>query len=376
MSSEVLIIGGGIIGFTLARELRLRGVRDVILLERGTPGLESSWAAAGMLGPQAEADKYDSFFRLCCESRDMYPQFVEDLLAETGIDAELDQTGTLSLAFSERDSQKLRERFECQRGIGLPVEHLSAEEARRREPFMSPDVRDALFFLNDWQVENRKLIAALRRSAEIRGVKIVENTQIDRLNVEDGRVTGAESLDQRFQADQTILTTGAWTSLIKMGVADMPFSVEPVRGQIAVIKTAKRLFQSVIYSPRGYLVPRLDGRILAGSTSERVGYDSSTTDSAVAALRAMSNEIAPTTSGLPTIDNWSGLRPFAFDGLPIIGHLDAIDGLTIATAHYRNGILLAPITARCIANSLLNGISPAPAYSPDRFKLRSVVSGI
>lgn len=376
MNSEVLIIGGGIMGFAIARELRLRGVRDITLVERRDAGRESSWAAAGMLGPQAEADRDDAFFRLCCDSRDRYPQFADELASETGIDIELDRSGTLYLAFNEIDERELRKRFEWQKATGLPVEQLSAEDTRRSEPFISPDVREALFFPNDWQVANRKLLAALRRSAEISRIKIVENTQIERLTVETNKVTGAESPDERFEADQTILTTGAWTSHIKIGVADMPFTVEPIRGQMAVIKTAKRLFQRVIHSPRGYLVPRLDGRILAGSSSERAGFDRSVTDGVVASLRAMSSEIAPVTSGLPTVDRWAGLRPFAFDGLPVIGQLEAIAGLTIATAHYRNGILLAPITAKAVADCLLIGQKADMAYSPDRFRLRSVVSGL
>lgn len=376
MNSEVLIIGGGIMGFAIARELRHRGVQDITLVERRSAGLESSWAAAGMLGPQAEADRNDAFFRFCCDSRDLYPKFADDLTLETGIDIELDKSGTLYLSFNESDERRLRKRFEWQRAAGLPVEQLSAKEARRCEPFVSPDVREALFFPDDWQVENRKLLAALRRSGEINGVNIVENTTVDRLTVENKNVVGAESGEQRFSAALTILTTGAWTSLIKIGVAEMPFSVEPVRGQMVVLKTAKRLFQRVIYSHRGYLVPRVDGRILAGSTTERKGFDCSVTEQATNILREMSNEIAPTTSGLPTVDRWAGLRPFTFDGLPIIGGIETIGGLTIATAHYRNGILLAPITAARVADSMLNGETPDPAYSPDRFRLRSVVSGI
>lgn len=374
MNSEVLIIGGGVMGFVIARELRKRGVGEITLVERRVAGLESSWAAAGMLGPQAEADRYDAFFRLCCDSRDLYPRFADELTGETGIDIELDQSGTLYLAFNEIDQRELCKRFEWQSAIRLPVERLSSEEARRREPFISPDVREALFFPNDWQVENRKLLAALRRSAEINDVNVIENTGIERLTVEGSRVIGAESGDQRFSAANTILTTGSWTSLIKIGVADMPFCVEPVRGQMVMLKTAKRLFQSVIFSHRGYMVPRFDGRILAGSTTERTGFDCSVTESAAAVLREMSNEIAPTTSGLPTVDQWAGLRPFTFDGLPVIGGIEGVDCLTIATAHYRNGILLAPVTASMIADSILSGQAPDPAYSPRRFRLRSVVS--
>lgn len=374
MISDVLIIGGGIIGFAVARELKSAGVQKISIVEKGRCGSEASWAAAGMLGAQAEADGDDAFFRFCCASRELYPEFAAELFEETGVDIELDRSGTLYLSFSEADSRVLSERYEWQRAAGLEVEHLSADEVRKREPFVSPDVREGVLFPNDWQVENRKLLFALRRYAELNDIKIVEDTEIERLIVEDGRVIGAESANGRFLVEKTVLTTGAWTSLIKLGVAEMPFKVEPVRGQIAVFQTAKRVFQHVLYSRRGYLVPRVDGRVLAGSTTEKVGFDRTLTSAAALDLRSMASEIAPNTSGLPTVDHWSGLRPYAFDGLPILGGLEGIAGLTIATAHYRNGILLAPITAEIVAENILSGTALPPTFSPDRFRLRSVGS--
>lgn len=374
MMSDVLIVGGGIIGFAIARELRRAGLRRITIVERGVCGKESSWAAAGMLGPQAEADRDDAFFRFCCASRDAYPQFAGELQDETGIDVDLDRSGTFYLSFNELDSSELSRRLEWQRLTHLAVEYLPAEEVRKSEPFISPDVREALFFPNDWQVDNRKLLAALIRYAEQNGIELIENTEIDRLTVENGKVVGAETRDRRFLAETTVLTTGAWTSLIKLGIAEMPFAVEPVRGQIVVFQTAKRVFDHVIYSPRGYMVPRMDGRVLAGSTSEKVGFDRSLTESAAVTLREMANEIAPSTSGLPTVDHWSGLRPHAFDGLPILGNIDGILGLTISTAHYRNGILLAPLTARLVADSLIDKRSPPAEFDPGRFRLRRVGS--
>lgn len=374
MNPEILIIGGGVIGLSIARELHKSGVSSITVLEKGRCGEESSWAAAGMLGPQAEADETGIFFDICSTSRDLYPQFAADLLAETGVDIELDEQGTLYLAFTDEDVTEVHKRFKWQRKAGLPVEHLSADEARRAEPFISTDVRGALRFPGDWQVENRKLLAALRRYAELNGIEIRENSAVEQLVVEDGRVTGARTATGMILASHTIFATGAWTSLIKLGDLDMPHNVEPVRGQIVAFQTAKRLFQHVIYSRRGYIVPRADGRILAGSTSENVGFEKGVTDSAADALRQMAAEIAPNLSSLAVTDQWSGLRPFARDGFPVIGQFDGIDDLTIATAHYRNGILLAPLTARIVADKVVNKIeiSTLAAFSPNRFRLRSV----
>lgn len=377
MNSEVLIIGGGVIGLGIARELHLRGIREITVLEKGVCGEESSWAAAGMLGPQAEADEAGPFFDLCIGSRDLYPTFADDLLAETGIDIELDRSGTLYAAFTDEDVRHLNSRFEWQKRAGLMLERLTGEETRRAEPFISPDVRMSLFFPSDWQVENRKLVAALRHYADANGIDIRETSQVASLVIENGRVTGAVTTTETFTAGKTVLATGAWSSLIKIGDAPMPFAVTPVRGQMICMRTAKRLFERVIYSRRGYIVPRADGRILAGSTTEFAGFTKTVTDDAVGDLSNMAFEIAPSMDSLPVIDSWSGLRPFASDGLPIIGGLDGVDDLVIATAHYRNGILLAPMTAKITAELLTGAISDRSLdeYSPNRFRASATGSG-
>ena len=367
---DVSIIGGGVIGLSIARQMHKQGAKRITIVDKSICGEESSWAAAGMLGPQAEADEGGLFFDLTLASRDLYPEFAAELEVETGIDVGLDRSGTLYLAFSDEDVRLLRERYEWQKRAGLPVELLTADEARRAEPFASPSVREALFFPGDWQVDNRRLLVALRRYAEINGIQIIENTPVERLIVEENRVVGVESATGEIRVEQTVLATGAWTSLIKVGVADMPFKVEPVRGQIVAFHTAKQLFKHVVYSRRGYIVPRTDGRILAGSTTEFVGFEKATTDVAASSLREIASEIAPSIASLAIADHWSGLRPFAADGLPVLGSIAGIDGLTIATAHYRNGILLAPLTAKIVAERLVHGVEHAAftAFGVDRFR--------
>lgn len=370
MTSEVLIIGGGVIGLSIARELHKQGAKRISIIEKGICGEESSWAAAGMLGPQAEADTGGPFFDMTLASRDLYPDLATELQAETGMDIGLDRAGTLYFAFSDEDVRALRDRYEWQKGAGLPVELLTADEARRAEPFASPSVREALFFPGDWQVDNRKLLAALRRYVEINGIQIIEKTPVERLIVEGNQVVGVEAANAEIRGEQTVLATGAWTSLIKVGVAVMPFKVEPVRGQIIAFHTAKQFFKHVVYTRRGYIVPRADGRILAGSTTEFVGFQKANTDTAEASLREIASEIAPSIGGLAVADHWSGLRPHATDGLPVLGSIAGIEGLTIATAHYRNGILLAPLTARIVADRLIGGVDhPAfTVFGPDRFR--------
>lgn len=368
MNSDVLIIGGGIIGLAIARELHKKGVPKITILERGAIGKEASHAAAGMLAPHAETDKLDDFFFFCDESNKLYPNFAAELFDETGVDIELDREGTLYLAFTETDAKEIRNRFKWQKGAGLQVEHLSAQETRQAEPFVSPDVRESLFFPNDWQVENRQLVHALQKFAELNDIKIRENTEVTRLLTENGKITGAETDTEKFFAGKVILATGAWTSFIKTEDFAM-LQVKPIRGQMIAFHTAKRLFQKVIYSPRGYLVPRFDGRVLAGATMEDVGFDRNTTESGINFLHENALEIAPSLVNLEVAEEWAGLRPFAADGLPILGSFPSVENLFLATAHYRNGILLAPLTAKILAENIIEkkDSNYLRVFSPNRF---------
>src|SRR5215212_4042574 len=192
-SAGVVIAGGGVIGLTIARALALRGVRDVCLVERAGLGTEASFAAAGMIVPQAEADAEDEFFALACRSRDLYPSFAAALRGETGIDVELDTTGTLYLALTADDQEEIKKRYEWQTRAGLSVELLDAREARELEPCISDSTLGALQFPNDIQVENRRLLSALANSIKKHGVTIATETSVDSLMIEHNRVTGVRT---------------------------------------------------------------------------------------------------------------------------------------------------------------------------------------
>jgi len=380
-AADVIVVGGGVCGLAAARALARRGL-GVALLERGRVGAEASWAAAGMLAPQAEADRRDEFFELLCAGRELYPPFADALREETGIDIELDRTGTLYLALTERDEREVLRRYEWQSGAGLAVERLTAEEARAFEPAVSEAVRVALRFPTDWQVENRRLVAALAASCEAYGAELLTGCEVTSVLVEHGRVRGVETSRGRLDAGAVVLAAGAWSSLIRLKHfeehargderATCP-TVEPVRGQMLCFDARPPVVRHVVYSPRGYVVPRRDGRLLAGSTTERAGYDKSVTGEGLRAIAACAEEIAPAVGRLALVDSWSGLRPRAADDWPVLGAAEEIDNLYFATGHYRNGILLAPLTGEIVAARVAGGASPLDpraleAFAPGRFR--------
>jgi glycine oxidase len=372
--ADAVVIGGGVIGLAVARALARRGVGRIVLTERARVGSEASHAAAGMLAPQAEANCADAFFELSCASRDLYPAFADELREETGIDIELERTGTLYLAFTEKDEEETAHRYTWQRSAGLPVERLSAEEARRLEPCVSPAVRSALRFPVDVQVENRRLIAALAASIENRGVRLQTETEVKSLIVERGIIKGVETSRGKISAPVVVVAAGAWTSFLASDKAGPQVSIEPVRGQMLCFETNPPLARHVIYSCRGYLVPRLDGRLLAGSTTERAGFSKRVTGAGLHAITSLALEIAPEVGNLPLVDSWAGLRPRSEDELPVIGACDDVRGLFYATGHYRNGILLAPLTGELIAEQITTNKTPPfiSTFGPDRFSLVGV----
>ena len=364
-----MIIGGGVIGLTIARALAQRGVRDVCLIERGALGTEASFAAGGILAPQAEADRADEFFALACRSRDLYANFAAALREETGIDVELDTTGTLYVALQEDDLKEIEKRYEWQSRAGLAVEKLTPREARELEPCVSESLQGALHFPRDIQVENRRLLNALVNSVTKLGVKVVTETNVESLA--RGRMRGVQTSRGFVSCQTVVVAAGTWSSEIE---GSRTPKIEPVRGQMICFDAKPQLTRHVIYSPRGYLVPRHDGRLLAGSTSENAGFTKEVTAGGINTILANAQEISPGIANLPIVDTWAGLRPRAADGLPVLGPCDEIDGLFYATGHYRNGILLAPVTGELIAEAVVAGhVSPLlAAFSPNRFNLAHV----
>jgi glycine oxidase len=371
--ADVVVIGGGVIGLTIARALALRGAGDICLIERASLGHEASFAAAGMLAPQAEANSQDDFFRLATRSRDLYADFAASLHEETGIDVELDTTGTLYVALTYHDLVEIEKRYAWQTAAGLPVEMLTQSQTQQIEPCISPSVLAALRFPLDVQVENRRLLSALANSVSKLGVSMLMGTSVESVKIEEDRIEGVQTSRGFISCQAAVVAAGTWSSFIKFAPASQKPApaVEPVRGQMISFDARPQVTRHVIYSPRGYIVPRRDGRLLAGSTSERAGFAKQVTAGGIASILKNAQEISPSVSALPIVDTWAGLRPRAPDNLPVLGPCDEIGGLFYATGHYRNGILLAPVTGELIAEAVVGGVtSPLLGpFSPSRFDL-------
>lgn len=366
MSADVLVIGAGLIGCAVAREAARAGLRTVVL-ERGAPGAEASSAAAGMLSPLAEARAPGPFTDALLRAREMYPAFAAALREETGLDAGYSDAGTLYLSLREADDAELEHRWGWQSAAGLRVERLTTREARELEPGIAPAVRWALRFPGDHQVDNRVLSRMAWMAAAAAGATFRTGCDAAALTHGGGRATGVRlTTGEHLRAGVVVLAGGSWSATL--GGLPRPLPVEPVQGQLLALESVPPLFRHVVDSPRCYLVPRADGRVLAGATVERVGFRKSVTPRGLGYLIDGAVEIAPSLADAPLVECWSGLRPGTPDGMPIIGPDPEVGGLLYATGHFRNGILLAPLTAALIAG-LLRGeaVSGLDLFDARRF---------
>jgi glycine oxidase len=365
-ATDVAIIGGGIMGSAVALRLAQRGV-GVTVVERGIPGAEASSAAAGILGPQMEAEGPGPLLELGLASRALYPSLAAELRDATGIDVGYDRSGVLSAALDEAGEDELRQRRAWQQGRNLAVVWLSGDEVRAREPALGPGIRAALEFPEDAQVNARELARAFSLAAAGAGARFVTGRYVRRVVIERGEARGLELDGEMLSADTVVVAAGSWSGLVEGG--GVPATVvRPARGQLVSIETRPPLFRHVVAVRGGYLVPRRDGTVLAGSTVEMAGFRKQVTVGGLAAILTLARTLVPALADAPVTGTWSNFRPYTEDHLPVLG-TTPVRGLVLATGHFRNGILLAPITAQAIAELVAtgrSGIDLAP-FSVTRF---------
>jgi glycine oxidase len=354
MSVDVVVIGAGVQGSSVALRLAQAG-RKVVVLERAVPGAEASSAAGGILSPGVEAVEPGPFYALCRASLARYPAFAREVEALSGMSVGLRTLGTLEVALDDDHAKILAARADKILAHGLPVEVLDDAAVRRLEPAISPEARGALFFADEASLDPRALARASYVAAARAGATFVTG-QVRRIVTEGGRATGVEHDSGRIEAGAVVLAAGSWSLLVE-GHGLPAGAVRPVRGQIAVLDTRPPLLSRVVFSGHGYVVPRPDGRILCGSTMEEVGFEKAVTAGGLRHVLDVGIGIAPALERAPVVETWSNFRPASPDGEPILG-TGTVPGLLYATGHTRNGILLAPITADAIAAAILGRPPP------------------
>src|SRR5947208_3663654 len=373
-TADVVVIGGGVIGCAIAFRLAQAHLK-VVVLERGEPGGEASGAAAGMIAPQGEMVNFDAFFELCAASRDLYPSFVEEVEELSGETVGYRRDGILMVAADDQHSRELEEVSRSQTRQGLPLERLTAESVHERVPGLSPAVRWGLFVRGDHWVDNERLTRALAKAAERLGVAFCAHTAAARLHVAGGRVSSVETRrvsgapNSPISAGHFILAAGCWSCEL-VAPLGIYLPVQPCRGQMIEFESPREL-PVVVRAGHHYLVPRAPNRILVGTTVEYAGYQKEVTGEGLRSILEGAWRFAPLLKDLRFRRAWAGLRPDTADHLPVLGYGD-VENLIFATGHFRNGILLAPVTARLISELLLTGSTSCSieAYRPTRFKAR------
>ncbi len=370
----IVVIGAGLIGLGIAYELAKRGA-EVRVVDAGTPGRAASWAGAGMLAPYTEVPADADFACFCVRSLELYPAYVEELRLRSSVDARLRLDGTLEVAFTAADAERLSRRVvELERG-GVTARWLTSAEVRRAEPSLAASEGGALIE-GQGQVDNRRLGRALEAACKALHVAIDTDARAVAIEADARRVLGVRTAAGFRPATVVLNAAGAWAGELAGVPEAARIPVRPVKGQMLALAAPRGLVRRVLWVAGAYVVPRDDGRLLVGATEEEAGFDVRVTargqqrllDAALAALPALGD--------LTVSESWAGLRPGSPDGKPFIG-ATGLDGYFVASGHYRNGILLTPATAVAAADAIEG--KPAArdvvGLSPRRLQQEALAAG-
>lgn len=361
-AADVVVVGGGVVGCSSAWYLAREGL-SVTLLERDDVASRASGAAAGMLLPFGEAAAEGPFLSWAARSLALFPALCEELRQRSGIDPELEQSGALHVAVDDAAEAALRDKVRRFARHGL--EWWEADAAREAEPRLHPALRGAAFSPAESHVRSPLLARAFAAAAAELGARVERGVAVTGLLRSGERVTGVASDAGPCQAGAVVLCAGAWTG----GLAPFALPIEPVRGQILSLEGTRPPLRHMIVSDEIYLVPKRDGSLVAGATVERRGFECRVTAGGMQRLLAASMGLLPALAEARFRDGWAGLRPATPDGLPAIGPAPGLAGLFVAAGHFRNGVLLAPVTGRLVADLVLGKAPPADAaaFAPGRF---------
>jgi glycine oxidase len=380
-TSEVVVIGGGLIGLATAWRLAADGIQVTVC--DPTPGSRTSAVAAGMLAPVTEVEYgEDDLLALNLASVAAWPGFAAELEALTGQSAGLNRTGTLSVAYDVDDAAALRRLADYQRRLGLDVEELSGREARKREPLLAAGVSGGVWVPGDHSVDNRQAVATLLRATELTDVRL-ERQQVARVLTTGTTAVGVELKDgSTIRSAQIVAATGPWSAQLEGIPEELRAPVRPVKGEVLRLRVPEAyrpaLHHTVRATARGfsvYLVPRPGGELVVGATTSELGYDTRVLAGGVFSLLRDARMVLPIIDELELVETVAGLRPATPDNAPILGP-SGLDGLLWATGHYRNGVLLTPITAQVIADTVRTGQIPdlAAPFAVSRFRVPKVAT--
>lgn len=364
--NDYAVIGGGVMGLLIGRELAAAGA-SVTILEQGACFREASWAGGGIVSPLYPWRYSSAVSALAFQAQLVYPELVTSLLVETGIDSEFENTGLLML-----DANDECEALDWAARTGRNLQSVSSEFIHAREPGLSKSFRRGLWMPEIANVRNPRLGQALIRSlADNPRVRIFEHTRVVSLQTAGSRIVRADLLREgrreTLQAGQFVVTAGAWSGRLLSEVG-VDLSVVPVKGQMILFQPTRKLVSTMVLTAGRYLIPRRDNHLLAGSTLEHTEFDKTTTAEALQSLQQSAIALVPELAEIPVKQQWAGLRPGAPQGIPFIGRVGQWDNLYVNAGHYRNGLVLAPASAKLLGDLMLGrqpDIDPTP-YDPCR----------
>lgn len=367
--NPVCIVGAGVIGLAIGWRLARKGAA-VVVFDRDSAGRGASWVAAGMLAPLSEVGFEDEgFLRLGRESLRLFPAFLQELREDAKVEIALDTRGTLVIGLDRDDTERLQRLYDFSENLGLPVKWLSGTEAREIEPLLSPRSTSAIWVPDDNQVDNRRMVDALKTAFQCCGGTLHEHCPVSDVIIDRGRVRGVRTGQGVIDAASVVVAAGCWSKQIGGIPGNLLPPVRPVKGQIITLGADETYaFAHVIRAPDAYLLPKGDGRIVLGASEEDMGFDTTVTAGAVYRLLERGWRAIPSIYDLPIREILAGLRPGSRDHDPIVGKT-TVDGLYYATGHYRHGILLAPATACEVVGLILERRSSGffDPFRPTRF---------
>lgn len=347
-SPDAVVVGGGVMGSAIAWRLASRGVRTLVL-ERSVPGAEASSVAAGILAPRIEHPEMGPALRLGLQSRDLHERLAHEIRETLGIDVGFRRTGAMIAAF-DHEGDDFEPRTLAMKEMGAPVEFLDGHAAREKEPHLSAEVRCAIDLPDEAQIEPPRLLRALAIGAARAGAEFRSGTTVRHVHIERDRARGVVLDSGEIHANHVIIAAGSWTSLVQ-GLPMTASVVRPIRGQLLHCDMRPCIAKRILFGAGGYVVPRPDGRVVCGATMENVGFRREITLSGIATLIARATRLVPALAHAELTHSAVNFRPMSPDELPLVGCAGP-EHLWLATGHYRNGILLAPLTAELIADHI------------------------